>query len=136
MLDQYDVQWGVAACCNGALTTNLYLYVGVVGSIGMANKATFGLYFSTSGTARITGTTTVTDGAWHFIECVYDSPTNKMSMYVDGNLDAASTSGGTGVISEIGDYLFLGSESNGSIAKAPYWQGGIDDAQLRLERIC
>jgi len=38
------------------------------------------------------GSTTVSDGVWHFIAGVYDASSNSMSTYVDGELENTSTS--------------------------------------------
>lgn len=58
--------------------------------INTSGQLVFGTYTAQAGIMTITGSAVVTDGAWHHVVATM-SPTNGMTLYVDGKQAAANT---------------------------------------------
>jgi hypothetical protein len=74
--------------------------------------------------SNIRGSTSVNDGQWHHVAGVWDGV--RMSLYVDGELDAASTA--SGVIDIVDKAVYIGENSEEDLTRC--WNGMIDDVRI------
>lgn len=81
-------------------------------------------------TNRITGTTTVTDGQWHFISAVYSGGSGGTAyLYVDGKLEASGVQTGTPTSSA--RYLRLGANiCDASLNGCQFLNGSLDQVMV------
>jgi len=71
------------------------------------------------------GITPVLDGQWHHVMAVYDG--SRIRLYVDGQLDAAATTGGA-VLRTNADPVYIGSRADNLTGRA--WNGQIDEVRI------
>ncbi len=85
------------------------------------------------------GTTTVTDGAWHFVGYTYDDTSNETKIYVDGVVENTYTNGQHCTSS--GDRISLGQEYDGSstgnyldglLTEVSVWNEVLDSTDIAL----
>ena len=107
-------------------------------SLALSNGTPRWSVASTSGTEFLNGTRALNDGKWHHLTAVFDH--GKMTLYIDGNLDAtadaAANTFGTGTVR----YGFIGSGSEATTAggtRGPEncFYGDLDEARIFLRAL-
>jgi len=124
----------------GAYTVECWVYVTSIGATqtifqkGNPNTpaTSFGLRISasgvlvgTDGSAVLTGSTTLTTGAWHHVALVRDTNSNKATVFLDGNIEASQT-GVTYSVSNTDPFDIGGDSTNGQW----YFTGNIDEFRV------
>ena len=101
ILSDSSLQFGV-----GAFTFECWINVSAIGTIQtifqkgnpLTPSTSFGLQISAAGvlvgldsSVTLTGSTTITTGAWHHVAMVRDTTNNKLTVFLDGNIEASQT---------------------------------------------
>ncbi|MEZ6151956.1 MAG: LamG domain-containing protein [Pirellulaceae bacterium] len=92
---------------------------------GQPNKSWF--YGSNRAGSEVNSTTTVNDGAWHFVVGVYDASSNTQSIYVDG-APADGTSATQPILANGAPFLIGGYNLAGTATG--FYTGLVDDVQV------
>jgi hypothetical protein len=83
-------------------------------------------YYWNAGEKSFYGTKDLRDGAWHHIAWVRDKSNNKMSIYVDGVLDAEESGAGTDITITVKHRIGNDVRSSGNL----YFHGSIDEVRI------
>lgn len=95
---------------------------------GNATSPTGKLFFGPGGgSSNVTGTGTISTGAWHMVTTVYSYSTHQIKMYIDGVLDTTSATSIASPNSSITSPLYIGRDSYGSMY---YFNGSLDDMRI------
>jgi hypothetical protein len=92
--------------------------------IRMQNNGTI-RFFINNVSKNVTSSTTVNDGNWHHIMCVY-VPSISMTLYIDGAQDAQNTSAIPTAINNNYGNITLGSDRGSS----QFWEGNISNFHI------
>ena len=129
VLSDLDFQFGTGDYTVEAwVRTNSVAGTQVIYNKGTVSLTSVGAYLNASGkvvanhgTATITGTTTLSANTWYHVRVVRRSATTGIYLYINGTLDASSTSATANVSNT--DPFDIGDATN-------YWNGYIDDFRL------
>ncbi|MCK4530995.1 MAG: LamG domain-containing protein, partial [Candidatus Marinimicrobia bacterium] len=80
-------------------------------------------YYWNAGEKSFSGTKDLRDGAWHHIAWVRDKSNNKISIYIDGVLDAEESGAGTDITITVKHRIGNDVRSSGNL----YFHGSIDE---------
>ncbi|WKZ29718.1 MAG: DUF2341 domain-containing protein [Candidatus Dojkabacteria bacterium] len=105
-------------------------------NVGSANKAE--IRFDGTGANVATSTTDVNDGQWHHIVGTFSDTNNRLRIYVDGRLEAQTTTSQTPQASsgelQIGRFdAEFGHYFNGAIDNLTYWGAELSPRDIAIE---
>lgn len=110
-----------------------YMQIGATTSGGNANKLTAYFRTNSGNVLVVSGATTVNDNNWHMGTIVRNVSTQKVYIYVDGNLDATANYTDTGSITA--PLVFMGGTSgayifSGLIDEVGVWNAALTSTQI------
>ncbi|KXK25998.1 MAG: hypothetical protein TR69_WS6001001290 [candidate division WS6 bacterium OLB20] len=105
-------------------------------NVSVAGRADVSFYGTSVNTAQ--STSTVNDGEWHHILGTFSDTNNRLRIYVDGVLEATTTTTQTPVASsnplEIGRFdSAAGQYFNGSVDQVRYWERELSPREAAIE---
>jgi len=91
-----------------------------------SSSVAVGTLYTAGGAQTVTGSTTLTDGAWHHLVYAIDSTNSKARLFVDGAIDSSATVTGAQSTPAGSPNVYIGALNSGS----SFLLGTLDDLRL------